>query len=403
MQGGIPYRPKDHPVQEDWESVATKFAVGVKDLIYFNFMTDNPDVVNWYLKNYVGCEKVSPSGNNWMFSNKANPGYIYIPPADDKEVTFDPEPLCTWSPKLEEEFIRRLHALAKGMPGNKGNRIKRLTQVMADAKSGWKDLWYYNDMVMKAFVDWKTPNSERQKSIQSTRGTFPFDGQAVWHTQSPTEAGGEEHSMGMWRIHPVKKMFDDFCNNADASAMKDRLLAIDAEMYKGWYELSLVDARTSQGGGGAYPQIVGDFIDHVTNLSKDKKHPLLGIWQIINPRASRPTDAVRGGRRNAAGRRSPGGPSARIVEPCRAARARRRPARDRSARCVERGRAAAEIGQIEELPLQIARDAVDQAGTKFGIVGKFDGERAEEGSRSQGRSGISNWAKAAKSRSAGEP
>src|SRR5215467_14072099 len=78
---GIPYRPKDKPVQEDWYSVARKFGVDVQELIFFNFMTHKPDEVNWYLHHYVGCDKVSPSGNNWMFSNSARPGIIYIPPA----------------------------------------------------------------------------------------------------------------------------------------------------------------------------------------------------------------------------------------------------------------------------------------------------------------------------------
>ena len=78
--------------------------------------------------------------------------------------------------------------------------------------------------------------------------------------------------MGMWRIHAVKKMFVDFCDRADAVAMKDRLLAIDAEMYKGWYELTLVDFRTHQGGGSAYPKICSDFIEHVKKLSRNKNH-----------------------------------------------------------------------------------------------------------------------------------
>ncbi len=272
IQKGIPYRPRDHPEQEDWESVADKFDVSVKELIYFNFMTDNPDVVNWYLKNYVGCEKVSPSGNNYMFSNRARPGIIYIPP-DDKKFTYDPEQICSWSPKREEEFIRRLFAVAKGIPGNRGNRIKRLMQVISNAGyPGWKDLWYYNDIVIEAFVDWKTAESDRLKSVQSTKGALPFDGQAVWHSQHPSEAGGTEHSMGMWRIHPVKKMFDDFCDHADALEMKKRLLAIDDEMYKGWYALSLINFKTQFGGGGAYTQIIEDFLNHVIKLSQDKTH-----------------------------------------------------------------------------------------------------------------------------------
>jgi hypothetical protein len=34
---GIPYRPRDEPIQEDWESVARKFAVDVKALIFLTF------------------------------------------------------------------------------------------------------------------------------------------------------------------------------------------------------------------------------------------------------------------------------------------------------------------------------------------------------------------------------
>ncbi len=59
---GIPYRPGDldkygKPQQEDWGTVAAKFGVDVQDLIFFNFMTNNPDEVNWYLHHYVGCVK----------------------------------------------------------------------------------------------------------------------------------------------------------------------------------------------------------------------------------------------------------------------------------------------------------------------------------------------------------
>lgn len=273
MQGGIPYRPKDKPRQEDWYTVARKFGVDVDNLIHFNFLTNNTDVVNWYLRNHVGCKKVSPSGNNFMFSNDAVPGYIYIPPEDDKEYTFEAEEMCLWTPKAEETFVKRLHTLAQGLKGNNGARIKRLVQVIQNVgHPGWKDLWYYNDMVIEAYVDWKSDPAQRRKSVQTTNGAFPFDGQAVWHTQTPTEAGGAEHSMGMWRIHAVKKMFDDFCNHADAVAMKKRLLAIDAEMYKGWYAMSLADARTGLGGGNATPQEIWQFINHVRLLSKDKTH-----------------------------------------------------------------------------------------------------------------------------------
>jgi hypothetical protein len=126
---GIPYRPGDKPVQEDWESVARKFGVGVKELIYFNFLTDEPDEVNWYLRHYTGCNKVSPSGNNWMFSNSAKPGIIYIPPADDISIDYEPEQVCVWMQTDVKKFMMRLVATSQMMSGNKGQRIKKLVRV----------------------------------------------------------------------------------------------------------------------------------------------------------------------------------------------------------------------------------------------------------------------------------
>ena len=54
---GIPYRPRDKPVQEDWHTVARKFGVDVKDLIFFSFLTNDPDEVNWYLHHHPGYRR----------------------------------------------------------------------------------------------------------------------------------------------------------------------------------------------------------------------------------------------------------------------------------------------------------------------------------------------------------
>ena len=54
--------------------------------------------------------------------------------------------------------------------------------------------------------------------------------------------------------------------------MKARLEAIDEEMYKGWHELDMVSAKTSQGGGTAFGEMVWDFINHVRLLSEDDTH-----------------------------------------------------------------------------------------------------------------------------------
>lgn len=51
----------------------------VWELIYENFRTRNPSEVNWYLRNHVGCSRKTKDGLNWIFSNDANPGIIYVP------------------------------------------------------------------------------------------------------------------------------------------------------------------------------------------------------------------------------------------------------------------------------------------------------------------------------------
>src|SRR4051794_25740340 len=69
-----------HPVQtgERWETVADRYGVDVKDLIYHNFKTTRPNEVNWYLRNIIGCN-LSTDGRNWAFSSGLIPGYVMVP------------------------------------------------------------------------------------------------------------------------------------------------------------------------------------------------------------------------------------------------------------------------------------------------------------------------------------
>jgi hypothetical protein len=70
--------PKD-PTRDTWISVARKHQIDPAKLIWFNFLTENPDQVNWYLRRNVGCNVATPDGRNWMFSDSASPGIIYLP------------------------------------------------------------------------------------------------------------------------------------------------------------------------------------------------------------------------------------------------------------------------------------------------------------------------------------
>jgi hypothetical protein len=77
------YRVRDG---DSWAKVARRHAMSDSDLIQFNFNTSDPQEVNWYLKHYVGCNKQTRDGKNFMFSATASPGIIYVP----REVTHVP-------------------------------------------------------------------------------------------------------------------------------------------------------------------------------------------------------------------------------------------------------------------------------------------------------------------------
>ena len=75
--GSVPYKVKDG---DSWESIAKANGVVGSDLVSANFKTKNPAEVNWYLHFYVGCNRTTRDGKNWIFSSSANPGLIHIPP-----------------------------------------------------------------------------------------------------------------------------------------------------------------------------------------------------------------------------------------------------------------------------------------------------------------------------------
>jgi hypothetical protein len=75
-KAGFPYQVKDG---ESWKSIAAVHELDVKYLIRFNFKTNVPEEVNWYLRHYVGCDQTTPDQHNYIFSSSAKPGIIYVP------------------------------------------------------------------------------------------------------------------------------------------------------------------------------------------------------------------------------------------------------------------------------------------------------------------------------------
>jgi hypothetical protein len=76
LASGTAYKVKDG---DDWSSIARANGVDAGALIAFNFKTSNPDEINWYLREKVGCRMESPDRDNYKFSSRDVPGIIYIP------------------------------------------------------------------------------------------------------------------------------------------------------------------------------------------------------------------------------------------------------------------------------------------------------------------------------------
>ncbi len=71
----FPYRVKNG---DSFTSVASRLGMTSKALLQFNFNTDYPQYINYYLHHNVGCKVPTPDGKNYTFTN-ASPGIIYYP------------------------------------------------------------------------------------------------------------------------------------------------------------------------------------------------------------------------------------------------------------------------------------------------------------------------------------
>jgi hypothetical protein len=76
-----PYRVKDGDSFFSLALLPQVQAAGLSagDLCYFNFKTRKPIEINWYLKNKLGCTKITRDGKNYVFGGSDYPGIVYLP------------------------------------------------------------------------------------------------------------------------------------------------------------------------------------------------------------------------------------------------------------------------------------------------------------------------------------
>jgi hypothetical protein len=236
---------------EDWASVAAKYNVGVKDLIYFNFHTNIPEEVNWYLRRNTGCNVSNDGGQNWAFSSSADPGLIYIPPSE----VIDMEPMDV---QVDTRTIMdRLREIANTIPGNEGIRIREMLDIAAKVGSPADEgLWFYNGQAVFTYIQLRTTNSQRQEMTKDTNGQFPFDGDAGVN-------------FGKWQITPFRDILVLDATNPQSDAdLKTWLLWLDGQIHTSWADM----VRIHDVGGGTTEGLVADFLDHVHDLAENPTH-----------------------------------------------------------------------------------------------------------------------------------
>lgn len=137
--GGTSYKVTD---RDDWISVAKEHSIDVKDLIHFNFQTNIPEEVNWYLRRFVGCFKSRDHGRNWAFSSDAKPGIIYIPPSTKKVTPPPKKDVMPWEPlppDAKDRFNKALDVLEQKVNAGQDARNWRYQCWIKKLRAGADD------------------------------------------------------------------------------------------------------------------------------------------------------------------------------------------------------------------------------------------------------------------------
>lgn len=225
--------------------------MGVKELIFFNFHTNRPEEVNWYLRRNTGCNVSKDGGLNWAFSSSANPGIIYIPPSE--VIDMDPEDVVVDTRTVME----RLQEIAKTISGNEGMRIREMLDIAARVGSpGDEHLWFYNGGAVFKYIQLRTNDSERREMTKDTNGQFPFDGDAGVN-------------FGRWKTTPFRDVLVlDATNHQSDSDLKTWLLWLDGQIRTSWLDM----VRIHDVGGGTTEGLVAEFLEHVHELAEKPTH-----------------------------------------------------------------------------------------------------------------------------------
>lgn len=176
--GAAPYRVRNG---DSFTSIANRLGMSAKALLQFNYKTDHPPYINYYLKHNVGCKVAAPDGKNYSFTN-ASPGVIYQPmtnpvvmfmskeggPVDHFGSSFSHGLVCVDYPNPPPKFVDHIKVYASFAMGLRLNPklldptpfvyrqfIKGSTRVKDDLGKWWDIPTRVPTADGKAMQDWK--------------------------------------------------------------------------------------------------------------------------------------------------------------------------------------------------------------------------------------------------------
>ena len=159
----------------DWLSIAhMNLIVDAWDLIHFNFRTEDPREVNWYMRHYIGCWAGGPDWKNFKFTNydatkAADSGQVYIPPLGYKrglrmpfhgrvvaelEKAITHYPLLAWKKSTSKNFSVGTETYRKTLQAMRDGRI--YTFYDPTIKDNAQYVWHENRMLVRraSFARW---------------------------------------------------------------------------------------------------------------------------------------------------------------------------------------------------------------------------------------------------------
>ena len=193
-------------------------------------------------------------GQRWVMNLHIAPSEFHVM----KGVTIEVDEDKTAKERMRS-LIDRAGMSTTKIRGQLGKRIWKLVDLMEEVDyPRVLDLWVYNPLSVKQFMDFHTTENDRRDMTRGTNGRMPFDGHSGGH--------------GQWRSYPFKQLAQFYTKNWTWDQINRKLVGIDKLILDSREPIIDAKSRTSIGGGSSHGDRVQAFVAHVEALERSGKH-----------------------------------------------------------------------------------------------------------------------------------